>query len=110
MPKDELPSLDDFTENPVELPSVDEFITEEKVVEELPSVDEYVVDIEEKVIYEKQNLPSIEEKIVDESLPTIEDYVEEEEVVVEEILKLRVVFLFRNIVLICSLEIMNLLI
>ena len=50
MPKDELPSLDDFTENPVELPSVDEFITEEKVVEELPSVDEYVVDIEEKVI------------------------------------------------------------
>ena len=48
MPKDELPSLDDFTENPVELPSVDEFITEEKVVEELPSVDEYVVDIEEK--------------------------------------------------------------
>ena len=81
MPKDELPSLDDFTENPVELPSVDEFITEEKVVEELPSVDEYVVDIEEKVIYEKPNLPSIEEKIVDESLPTIEDYVEEEEVV-----------------------------
>ena len=50
MPKDELPSLDDLTENPVELPSVDEFITEEKVVEELPSVDEYVVDIEEKVI------------------------------------------------------------
>ena len=45
MPKDELPSLDDFTENPVELPSVDEFITEEKVVEELPSVDEYVVDL-----------------------------------------------------------------
>ena len=79
MPKDELPSLDDFTENPVELPSVDEFITEEKVVEELPSVDEYVVDIEEKVIYEKPNLPSIEEKIVDESLPTIEDYIEEEE-------------------------------
>ena len=85
MPKDELPSLDDFTENPVELPSVDEFITEEKVVEELPSVDEYVVDIEEKVIYEKPNLPSIEEKIVDESLPTIEDYIEEEEVVEEDI-------------------------
>ena len=40
MPKDELPSLDDFTENPVELPSVDEFITEEEVVEDLPSVDE----------------------------------------------------------------------
>ena len=83
MPKDELPSLDDFTENPVELPSVDEFITEEKVVEELPSVDEYVVDIEEKVIYEKPNLPSVEDKIVDESLPTIEDYIEEE--VVEDI-------------------------
>ena len=49
MPKDELPSLDDFTENPVELPSVDEFITEEKVVEELPSVEEYVVDIEEQI-------------------------------------------------------------
>ena len=84
MPKDELPSLDDFTENTVELPSVDEFITEEKVVEELPSVEEYVVDLEEKVIYEKPNLPSLEDKIVDENLPTIEDYIEEEEVVKEE--------------------------
>jgi len=77
MPKDELPSLDDFTENPVELPSVDEFITEEKVVEELPSVDEYVVDIEEKVIYEKPNLPSIEDRPIDESLPPIDNYIEE---------------------------------
>ena len=77
MPKDELPSLDDFTENPVELPSVDEFITEEKVVEELPSVEEYVVDLEEKVIYEKPDLPSVEDKIVDENLPTIEDYIED---------------------------------
>ena len=85
MPKDELPSLDDFTENPVELPSVDEFITEEKVVEELPSVEEYVVDLEEKVIYEKPDLPSVEDKIVDENLPTIGDYIEEdEEEVVEE--------------------------
>jgi hypothetical protein len=83
MPKDELPSLDDFTENPVELPSVDEFITEEKVVEELPSVDEYVVDIEEALGCIPNNvledLPSVEDKIVDESLPTIEDYIEEEE-------------------------------
>ena len=83
MPKDELPSLDDFTENPVELPSVDEFITEEKVVEELPSVDEYVVDIEEQIGCIPNNvledLPSVEDKIVDESLPTIEDYIEEEE-------------------------------
>ena len=77
MPKDELPSLDDFTEKSVELPSVDEFITEEKVVEELPSVEEYVVDIEEKVIYEKPDLPSVEDKIVDENLPTIEDYIED---------------------------------
>ena len=77
MPKDELPSLDDFTEKSVELPSVDEFITEEEVIEELPSVEEYVVDIEEKVIYEKPDLPSIEEKVVDESLPTIEDYIED---------------------------------
>jgi len=88
MPKDELPSLDDFTENPVELPSVDEFITEEKVVEELPSVEEYVVDIEEALGCIPNNvvedLPSVEDKIVDESLPTIEDYIEEEEVVVEE--------------------------
>ena len=85
MPKDELPSLDDFTENPVELPSVDEFITEEKVVEELPSVDEYVVDIEEKVIYEKPNLPSIEDRPIDDLLPRIDDYIEEiEEEVVEE--------------------------
>ena len=64
MPKDELPSLDDFTENPVELPSVDEFITEEKVQEELPSVDEYVVDIEEALGCIPNNvledLPSIE--------------------------------------------------
>ena len=86
MPKDELPSLDDFTENSVELPSVDEFITEEKVVEELPSVDEYVVDIEEALGCIPNNvvedLPSVEDKIVDESLPTIEDYIEEE--VVEE--------------------------
>ena len=83
MPKDELPSLDDFTENPVELPSVDEFITEEKVVEELPSVEEYVVDIEEQIgcipNNVLENLPSVEDKIVDESLPTIEDYIEEEE-------------------------------
>ena len=77
MPKDELPSLDDFTEKSVELPSVDEFITEEKVVEELPSVEEYVVDLEEKVIYEKPDLPSVEDKIVDENLPTIEDYIED---------------------------------
>ena len=85
MPKDELPSLDDFTENPVELPSVDEFITEEEVVEDLPSVDEYVVDIEEKVIYEKPNLPSIEDRPIDDLLPRIDDYIEEiEEEVVEE--------------------------
>ena len=83
MPKDELPSLDDFTEKSVELPSVDEFITEEKVVEELPSVEEYVVDLEEKVIYEKPDLPSVEEKVVDESLPTIEDYIEEVEEEIE---------------------------
>jgi len=85
MPKDELPSLDDFTEKSVGLPSVDEFITEEEVIEELPSVEEYVVDLEEKVIYEKPNLPSVEDKIVDENLPTIEDYIEEEEVVEEDI-------------------------
>jgi len=86
MPKDELPSLDDFTENPVELPSVDEFITEEEVVEDLPSVDEYVVDIEEKVIYEKPNLPSIEDRPIDDLLPRIDDYIEEieEAEVVEE--------------------------
>ena len=83
MPKDELPSLDDFTEKSVELPSVDEFITEEEVIEELPSVEEYVVDLEEKVIYEKPNLPSVEDKIVDENLPTIEDYIEEVEEEIE---------------------------
>jgi len=65
------------------LPSVDEFITEEKVVEELPSVEEYVVDLEEKIIYEKPDLPSVEEKVVDESLPTIEDYIEEVEEEIE---------------------------
>ena len=89
MPKDELPSLDDFTENTVELPSVDEFITEEKVVEELPSVDEYVVDIEEALGCIPNNvledLPSVEDKIVDENLPTVEDYIEEEVVKEEDI-------------------------
>ena len=87
MPKDELPSLDDFTENPVELPSVDEFITEEKVQEELPSVEDFIENPDEsdEIESEKSNLPSIEDKIVDESLPTIEDYIEEEEVVEEDI-------------------------
>ena len=89
MPKDELPSLDDFTENTVELPSVDEFITEEKVVEELPSVEEYVVDIEEALGCIPNNvledLPSVEDKIVDENLPTVEDYIEEEVVKEEDI-------------------------
>ena len=87
MPKDELPSLDDFTENPVELPSVDEFITEEKVQEELPSVEDFIENPDEsdEIESEKSNLPSIEEQKVDESLPTIEDYIEEEEVVEEDI-------------------------
>ena len=53
MPKDELPSLDDFTENPVELPSVDEFITEEKVVEVIHSSDDDVI------FYDHQNKKQI---------------------------------------------------
>ncbi len=79
MPDDKLPSMGDFTEDPSELPSVEDFITEDKIEEELPSVDEYIVDIKEEVEHKESDLPSVEEKVVDESLPTIEDYIEEEE-------------------------------
>ena len=82
MPDDKLPSMNDFTD-PSELPSVEDFITEEEIKEELPSVDEYVVDIEKEVEYKKADLPSIEEKVVD-NLPTIDDYIEEIEEEIEE--------------------------
>ena len=85
MPDDKLPSMGDFTEDPSELPSVEDFITEEKIEENLPSVDEYIVDIEEVVEHKESDLPSVEDKIVDESLPTIEDYIEEEVVEEEDI-------------------------
>ena len=85
MPDDKLPSMGDFTEDPSELPSVEDFITEDKIEEELPSVDEYIVDIKEEVEHKESDLPSVEDKIVDENLPTIEDYIEEEEKVEEEI-------------------------
>jgi hypothetical protein len=85
MPDDKLPSMGDFTEDPSELPSVEDFIKEEKIEENLPSVDEYIVDIEEEVEHKESDLPSVEDKIVDENLPTIEDYIEEEEVVEEDI-------------------------
>ena len=49
MADDKLPSMGDFTEDPSELPSVEDFITEDKIEEELPSVDEYIVDIKEEV-------------------------------------------------------------
>ena len=51
----------------------------------MPSVDEYIVDIEEVVEHKEPDLPSVEDKIVDESLPTIEDYIEEESAGGEEI-------------------------
>ena len=87
MPDDKLPSMGDFTEDPSELPSVEDFIKEEKIEEDLPSVEDFVENPDEsdEIESEKLNLPSIEEKIVDESLPTIEDYIEEEEVVEEDI-------------------------
>ena len=85
MPDDKLPSMGDFTEDPSELPSVEDFITEDKIEEELPSVDEYIVDVKEEVEHKESDLPSVEDKIVDENLPTIEDYIEEEEKVEEEI-------------------------
>ena len=77
MPDDKLPSMGDFTEDPSELPSVEDFITEDKIEEELPSVDEYIVDVKEEVEHKKSDLPSVEDKIVDENLPTIEDYIED---------------------------------
>jgi len=83
MSDDKKPSLDDFTDNTEELPSVDEFITEE-VVEELPSVEQYIVDVDKEVEYEKQDLPSINEEVVDESLPSVESYIEKEEEEIEE--------------------------
>jgi hypothetical protein len=83
MSDDKKPSLDDFTDNTEELPSVDEFISEE-VVEELPSVEQYIVDVDKEVEYEKQDLPSINEEVVDESLPSVESYIEKEEEEIEE--------------------------
>ena len=80
---DTLPSIDDLLES--KLPSVEDFITEDKIKEELPSVDEYIVDVKEEVEHKESDLPSVEDKIVDENLPTIEDYIEEEEKVEEEI-------------------------
>jgi len=87
MPDDKLPSMGDFTEDPSELPSVEDFITEDKIEEDLPSVEDFIENPDEsdEIESEKSNLPSIEEKVVDESLPTIEDYIEEEEVVEEDI-------------------------
>ena len=83
MPDDKLPSMGDFTEDPSELPSVEDFITEDKIEEELPSVDEYIVDVKEEVEHKESDLPSVEDKIVDENLPTIEDYIEEVEEEIE---------------------------
>ena len=83
MSDDKKPSLDDFTDNTKELPSVDEFISEE-VVEELPSVEQYIVDVDKEVEYKKQDLPSIDEKVVNESLPSIDEYIEVEEEIEEE--------------------------
>ena len=47
MPDDKLPSMDDFTD-PSELPSVEDFLTEEEVKEELPSVEDYIEEEEVK--------------------------------------------------------------
>ena len=87
MPDDKLPSMDDFTDNPSELPSVEDFITEEEVKEELPSVEDFIENPDEsdEIEAEKSNLPSIEEKVVDESLPTIDEYIEEIEEELEEL-------------------------
>ena len=63
MPDDKLPSMDDFTD-PSELPSVEDFITEEEDKEELPSVEDFIENPDEsdEIELEKSNLPSIEEK------------------------------------------------
>ena len=52
-----LPSIDDFSENPEELPSVDEFLKEE----ELPSVEEFVEEEKQELIVEEK----IEEPITE---------------------------------------------
>ncbi len=86
MPDDKLPSMDDFTD-PSELPSVEDFLTEEEEVkEELPSVEDFIENPDEsdEIELEKSNLPSIEEKVVDESLPTIDEYIDEIEEEIEE--------------------------
>ena len=57
---EKLPSIDDFYE---ELPSVDEFIIEEK----LPSVDQVIVE---------GKLPSVDEVIIEEKLPSVDEYIE----------------------------------
>ena len=58
MPDDKLPSIDDFDDSN-ELPSVDQFLTEEDA-EDLPSVEEFVE-------------PEKEEEVIEEATQTIED-------------------------------------
>ena len=64
MPDDKLPSMGDFTEDPSELPSVEDFITEDKIEEDLPSVEDFIENPDEsdEIESEKLNLPSIEEQ------------------------------------------------
>ncbi len=54
MPDDKLPSMDDFTD-PSELPSVEDFITEEEVKEELPSVEDFIENPDESDEIELEN-------------------------------------------------------
>ena len=42
MPDDKLPSMGDFTEDPSELPSVEDFIKEEKIEDDLQYVEDFV--------------------------------------------------------------------
>jgi len=68
MSKD-LPSIDDF-EGDNNLPSIDDYINEERV-NDLPSIEDFE---------EEKNLPLLEEISLVEELPSIEDFIAEEEI------------------------------
>ena len=56
MSNEGLPSIDDFAEDLSNLPSIDDYLTEE-VSEELPSVSEFIVEEKEEIEEAKKNYP-----------------------------------------------------
>ena len=59
MSNEGLPSIDDFTENLSNLPSIDDYLTEE-VSEELPSVSEFIVEEKEEIEEATQTIEDLD--------------------------------------------------